>query len=102
MRKISKPHLTYLTPIMLPVLQLYMTCNSELVYDDIAAMRSKLVYELKRDESVTSVWTIDGKILCIQEESGREMKKVIDSPDDLFKDGWTNEKVAGLSFYSTP
>ena len=64
-------------------------------------MRSKLVYELKRDESVTRVGTMNGKIMCIQEENGKEMKKVIDSPDDLFKVGWTGEKVAGLGFYSS-
>ena len=34
--------------------------------------------------------------MCIQEENGKEVKKVIDSPDDLFKVGWTEEKVAGL------
>ena len=38
--------------------------------------------------------------MCTQEENGRDMKKVIDSPDDLFKVGWTEEKVAGLSVYS--
>ena len=74
---------------------------SVFVNDDLTTMRSKLVYELKRDESVTRVWTMNGKIMCIQEENGKEMKKVIDSPDDLFKVGWTEEKVAGLGFYSS-
>ena len=35
--------------------------------------------------------------MCIQEENGRDMKKVIDSPDDLFKVGWKEEKVAGCT-----
>ena len=75
--------------------------KSVFVNDDLTNMRSKLVYELKRDDSVTRVWTMNGKIMCIQEEDGKEVKKMIDSPDDLFKVGWTEEKVAGLAFYST-
>ena len=75
--------------------------KSVFVNYDLTTMRSKLVYELKRDESVTRVWTMNGKIMCIQVENGKETKKVIDSPDDLFKVGWTEEKVAGLGFYSS-
>ena len=68
--------------------------------DDLNTLRSKLVYELKRDKTIKRVWTIDGRIMCIQEENGRDMKKVIDSPDDLFKVGWMEEKLAGLGVYS--
>ena len=75
--------------------------KSVFVNDDLTTMRSKLLYELKRDGSVTRVWTMNGKILCIQEENGKEVKKTIDSPDDLFKVGWSEEKVAGLGFYTT-
>ena len=44
---------------------------------------------------------MNGKIMCIQEENGKEVKKTIDSPDDLFKVGLSEEKVAGLGFYTT-
>ena len=64
--------------------------------DDLTTLRSRLVYELKRDETIKSVWTIDGRIMCVQEEGGTDVKTVIDSPDDLFK-----EKVAGLGVYRT-
>ena len=74
--------------------------RSVFVNDDLTTLRSKLVYELKRDKTIKRVWTIDGRIMCTQEENGRDMKKVIDSPDDLFKVGWTEEKVAGLGVYS--
>ena len=74
--------------------------RSVFVNDDLTTLRSKLVYELKRDTTIKRVWTIDGRIVCIQEENGRDIKKVIDSPDDLFKVGWTEEKVAGLGVYS--
>ena len=72
--------------------------KSVFVNDDLTVlttMRSELVYEQKQDESEKRVWT-----MCFQEENGKEMKKLIDFPDDLFKVGWT-EKVVGLGFYST-
>ena len=69
--------------------------------DDLTTLRSRLVYELKRDESIKSVWTIDGRIMCVREEGGKDVKSVIDSPDDLFKVGWSEEKVAGLGVYRT-
>ena len=74
--------------------------KSVFVNDDLTNMWSKLVYELKRDDSVTRVCTMNGKIMCIQEEDGKEVKKMIDSPDDLFTVGWT-KRVARLGFYST-
>ena len=40
--------------------------KSVFVNDDLTTMRSKLVYELKRDGSVTRVWTMNGKIMCVQ------------------------------------
>ena len=43
--------------------------KSVFVNDDLTTMRSKLVYELKRDESVTRVWTMNGKIMYGQQFS---------------------------------
>ena len=40
--------------------------------DDLTTLRSRLVYELKRDESIKSVWIIDGRIMCVQEENGKD------------------------------
>ena len=71
-------------------------CRNVYINDDLTSLRSRLVYELNRDDTIKSVWTIEGRIMCIQEEGGKEMKKVIDSPDDLFKVGWSEDKVAGL------
>ena len=59
--------------------------------DELTTLRSKLVYELKRDETIKSVWTIDGRIMCVQEEGGKDVKIMIESPDDLFKVGWSEE-----------
>ena len=74
-------------------------CRNGCINDDLTSLRSRLVYELKRDDTIKSVRKIEGRIMCIQEEGGKEMKKVIDSPDDLFKVGWSEDKVAGLGIY---
>ena len=39
------------------------------------------------------------RIFCTQYEDGREVKRFVDSPDDLFKLGWSEEKVVGLGLY---
>ena len=69
------------------------------VNDDLTQLRGRLVREMKRDIGVNKVWTIDGRIFCTQYEDGREVKRFIDSPDDLFKLGWSEEKVVGLGLY---
>ena len=39
--------------------------RSVFVKDDLTTLRSKLVYELKRDKTIKRVWAIDGRIMCI-------------------------------------
>ena len=62
--------------------------------------RSKLVRILKGEKEIKSVWTIDGRINCTFDRDGHEVRKVIESPDDLFKLGWTEAKIAGLGLYA--
>ena len=69
------------------------------VNDDLTQLRGRLVREMKRDTGVNKVWSIDGRIFCTQYEDGREVKRFVDSPDDLFKLGWSEEKVVGLGLY---
>ena len=71
------------------------------VNDDLTQLRGRLVREIKQDTGVNKVWTIDGRIFCTQYEDGREVKRFVDSPspDDMFKLGWSEEKVVGLGFY---
>ena len=59
------------------------------VNDDLTTQRSKLVRILKGEKEIKSVWTIDGRINCTFDRDGHEVRKVIESPDDLFKLGWT-------------
>ena len=69
------------------------------VDEDLTPLRSKMLRELKKDSSVMSAWTIDGRIFCKQIVSGKEEIRVIDSPDDLWKVGWGEKKVVDLGFY---
>ena len=62
--------------------------------DDLTQLR-----EIKHDTGVNKVWTIDGRIVCTLFEDGREVKRFVDSPVDLFNLGWSEEKVGGLGLY---
>ena len=55
------------------------------INDDLTALRSRLVYELKRDAGVQKVWTIDGRIFCVQVENGHEVRKVVESAEVSFR-----------------
>ena len=72
--------------------------NYENVYinDDLTTLRNKLVMEMKKDDNIKQVWTIEGRIFCIQIDQGREVKRVVDSPEDLFKVGWSEQRVAEM------
>ena len=67
--------------------------------EDLTALRRKMLRELKQDRAVKRAWTIDGKIHCVLEENGKEVKKTIDSPDDLLRVGWSEDKVHELGLY---
>ena len=55
---------------------------------------------LKKDEEVKRVWTIDGSFHCIVMEGNVKVKKRLDSPDDLFKLGWSEEKMENSGLFS--
>ena len=70
------------------------------VQEDLTPLRSKIFKELKRDrDNIKRVWTVDGKINCIIEEGQYEVKKIINSPYDLVKVGWSAEKINELNLY---
>ena len=69
------------------------------IEDDLTPLRAKLVRELKADEHIKNVWTIDGRVFCTRTENGREVKKTIESPEDLLSVGWTEAKVKELGFF---
>ena len=63
------------------------------INDDLTTLRNKLAMGLKSDDNIKQVWTIEGRIFCIQVDQGREVKRVVDSPKDLFKVGWSEQRV---------
>ena len=69
------------------------------INDDLTALRSRLIHELKCDAVVKKVWTIGGNIFCVQDENGHQVRKVVESPEDLFGVGWLEERVAMMGMY---
>ena len=67
--------------------------------DDLTPFRAKLTRVLRNDPTIGNVWTIDGRIFCITTENGKEMKRIVETPDDLFNLGWSEEKIKGLNLY---
>ena len=57
------------------------------INEDLTTLRFKLFHYIKSMDSVKSVTTRDGKMLC-QTKNGR--KEVVENPDDLFKLGVNN------------
>ena len=71
------------------------------IEEDLTPMRSKIVRELRNDkENVIRVWTIEGRIHCLVREENKESRKVINSPEDLLKIGWSVEKLKNIGVYS--
>ena len=67
--------------------------------DDLTPSRTKLVRTLRNDSTIGKVWTIDGRVICMITVNSNEIKKVVESPDDLFHLGWSEEKVKGLHLF---
>ena len=74
--------------------------HNTFVNDDLTPLRSKMLRALKHDEEVKHVWTIDGSFHCIVMEGNVEVKKRLDSPDDLFKLGWSEQKMENSGLFS--
>ena len=70
------------------------------VNDDLTPLRSKMLRALKQDEEVKRVWTINESLHCIVMEGNVEVKKRLDSTDDLFKLGWSEQKMENSGLFS--
>lgn len=67
--------------------------------DDLTPLRAKITRIMRSETTINSVWTIDGRIFCTVTDNGNDVKKTIDSPDDLFKLGWSEAKIKDLDLY---
>ena len=63
------------------------------INDDLTPLRSRMLRTLQNDDEVKRVWTIDGNFNCVIVENNAEVKKRLETPDDLFKLGWSQEKM---------
>ena len=70
------------------------------VNDDLTPLRSRMLRTLKNDDEVKRVWTIDGIFHCIVVENNADMKKSLETPDDLFKLGWSQEKMLDSGLFT--
>ena len=61
--------------------------------EDLTRMRSNMMYEIRKHQHTVRTWTIDGKIFAIIKEDDAESKKIFDTPDDLYKLGWNEQKL---------
>ena len=87
-----------------PIVDLYCKVTSNfyqtIITDDLTKIGGNMLYELKQDDEIVRAYSIDGKITCVKTmEDGEEKRFRINSPDDLFTIGWTEEKVNDSGLY---
>lgn len=74
--------------------------KSVYVNEDVTFLRRSILYHVKQSGN-GNVWFQNGKVFCAtgNKEAGGKLH-VLESPDDLFKLGWTEEQVNNCKFYS--
>ena len=71
------------------------------IVEHLTPLRAKVAYQLRNDESIERVWTIDGRIKVVKKGAGTNDKPItIDSLAQLTKLGpnWTKEAIKKLVF----
>lgn len=63
------------------------------VEEDLTKLRGNMAYEVRKNSNTIKTWTINGKIYALVNEGGTEVKKVFETPDDLYKLGWTETRL---------
>ena len=65
--------------------------------EDLARIHHRMLYEIRKDANTTKTWTINGKIFAMMKENEgegqNEVKKVFETPDDLYKLGWNEARL---------
>ena len=71
--------------------------QSVFIVEDLTALRSKMMRLIRADTSnVQRVWSIDGKIICLLKDG---TKQAVDTPDDLTKIGWTEDRMKSSGLF---
>ena len=64
------------------------------VTDDLTKTKARMLYELRQAADIERVYSLDCKLFCVQKmHNGEEKRCKIESPDDLFSLGWSEERV---------
>ena len=67
------------------------------IAEDLTSLRAKMLRKVKEDrDSIEKVWTIDGRIFCLLNGG---TKVIIDTPDDLLKIGWSEERLRSSGLF---
>lgn len=66
---------------------------------DLTPLRAEVLRELKADPNRISVWTVDGRMFCIQNDGGRNVEKAIESSEDLLSVELSDAKIKESGFY---
>jgi hypothetical protein len=71
--------------------------NRFFINEHLSSLRFKMLNILRKEEDVESVWSIEGKLYV--KLKGSELKYTLQSPDDLFKLGWGEEKLRSTGLF---
>lgn len=75
------------------------------IEEDLTPLRSKLFWTVKKDETVEAAWVRDGKTHCLLKspqrlKDGSESRRfVLDTPEDIFQLGWSEDKIRQTGLY---
>ena len=72
------------------------------IHDDLTRMNDKLLWVLRNDEGIERAYSLNSVVWAVTKPGiiGNESKKIkIESPDDLYKAGLSEEKIASLDLY---
>ena len=67
------------------------------IVEHLTPLRSKVAYNLRKDDAIQKCWTIDGRIKVVKVGADSKAAPItIDSLANLTKIGWSQEKVDNL------
>ena len=69
--------------------------DTRFIEEDLTRLRAKLYHTVRKDSKTGKTWTQDCKIFTIiKDRQGHEAKKIITTPDELTKIGWTEDGIS--------
>ncbi len=66
--------------------------------DDLTRLWVRLLCE-KKEANLKRTWTTNWRIFSMQDENESEVRKTVDSQEDIMKLGWTEKKQKDMGIY---